>query len=203
MMKFGVTLPLSLLTCLAVAFPSLVCAETVLLRQDKFQKLVRNTAGDSERFESYPAGVLESPLLLVNNVVYDAPAPIVYSAAEGMFGPGLTDYSNVTDTRTLIVMEEGVNAIAIAGFLQSKDEYEILVTTTSGEVFVWDAVKGGQFGGRNGFVGIAVSDDYIASVSFTNVGGSTGIGSSGGGIGNYAFESITTYKVNGLRGRIR
>lgn len=138
-----------------------------------------------EDFESYVEGAQAVPMVLVNGVVFDNPAPFVIGGAGGhaLIGNNLP----VTEARRFAGFAPGTTLFGIDLLVDDSDEFDITVQTTGGDSLFISAQRGNAF---NGFFGFQLTGDSLLSVAIANVGGPSGPGDGGGGIGNPAFDNL-------------
>ncbi|MCB1957597.1 MAG: hypothetical protein KDG55_18100 [Rhodocyclaceae bacterium] len=192
------------LACLLAALPVLAHAAIVEMDARDFRTATSSTVLAVEDFEGLAAGPVESPVPLVNGLIYSSAAPWVFAPAPGY--TSLTGDTPLSAPRTFIVTEPGINAFSVDLFVQKDDEYDVTVTTAKGSTLRIAARRGDKF---ESFFGIVVSNDTIQSVTFTAVGGSAGPGTDGAGVGNYTFDNVTvgtvvpTTSTSGKKGKNR
>ncbi|MCB1930412.1 MAG: hypothetical protein KDH17_20545 [Rhodocyclaceae bacterium] len=172
------------ISAVLAALPALAQAGIVELDERDFRDLSAGTAMAVEDFEAYPAGPMTAPILLSNGLVYSSAAPW-FTGSPGFVS--LTGESPISAPRTFMVVEPGVNLMAMNLFVQDADEYQVEVVTVGGDRLTISARRGDKF---ESFFGVRITDDSLQSVTFTALGGSSGPGDSGAGIGNYAFHAV-------------
>lgn len=160
-------------------------ATVVELDRGEFEDTLIGRQGFVEDFESYSPGAQLAPLKLSNGVVFDSVAPFITSdeANQALLGNDLP----LTASRRFIAFAPDASLVGMDVLLGDGDEFDVTVTLTSGETLVIEARRGNAF---DGFFGILLSGDSLVSISFENVGGPSGPGSGGGGIGNFGFDNL-------------
>ena len=126
------------LACLLAALPVLAHAAIVEMDARDFRTATSSTVLAVEDFEGLAAGPVESPVPLVNGLIYSSAAPWVFAPAPGY--TSLTGDTPLSAPRTFIVTEPGINAF-VAGTRPS----ETVMVVTRGALETFDRVDFDDF----------------------------------------------------------
>lgn len=159
-------------------------ATVVELDRDEFDDAFAGRQSFVDDFESYTPGLQVAPLKLSNGIVFDNVAPFITS--DGVNQALLGNDLPLTEPRRFIAFSSDASLVGMDVLVGDDDEFDVTVTMTSGETLVIGARRGNAF---DGFFGILLSGGLV-SITFENVGGSSGPGSGGGGIGNFGFDNL-------------
>lgn len=168
-------------------------ADIIQLDTDEFEQLAQGQLLFTEDFEQFSPGVLASPFVrLSHGLVYHSPSPAVASLS----GPGneLTESQDITAARLITNFSSKATLFKVEfPWLQDNDEYDVTVATRLGDSLDLRSQRGKVF---EGFFGVLITGgDSLHSFSITAVGGSSGPGGNGGGIGNFSIDNISVNAI--------
>jgi len=182
------------LAALACLLPGMALAGIVELEERRdFVAATGATPLSIESFDYLADGPAEAPMLLSNGVIFSSAQPWVVATFGGM---ELTA-NTISAPRTFMMTEPGINVFGMDLFMQESDEYNVTVTTVGGDTLTIAARRGDKF---RSFFGVRITNDALLSITFTALGGSSGPGADGAGIGNYAFDNVAVGTVTETAG---
>lgn len=166
-------------------------AAIVELTRDAFADAMVGELSFVDDFESYAVGPRAGQMFFSNGVLFDNPAPIVTSSGvsgQAVIGNNLP----LTEPRRFANFAADATLVGFALLLDEDDEFDVTVQTLTGEVLFIEARRGRDF---EGFFGVRITNDSIGSLSFATIGGSTGAGTGGSSVSNFAFDDFTVNAV--------